>query len=92
MMTAPPCGHGMMASRMALQETVVWSPTPFNSLKLSLKRVNPLKGLGHRDEAVTIFFNMSQPIFLAVTKITIFFTYQIVSTLPIGKDEILPIT
>ncbi len=36
--------------RRALQETVVWSPTPFKSSKLSLRRVNPLKGLGHRDE------------------------------------------
>ncbi len=36
--------------RRALQETVVWSPTPFNPSKLSLRRVNPLKGLGHRDE------------------------------------------
>ncbi len=36
--------------RRALQETVVWSPTPFNPSKLSLRRVNTLKGLGHRDE------------------------------------------
>ncbi len=34
----------------ALQETVVWSPAPFNPLKLSLKRVYPLKELGHRDK------------------------------------------
>ncbi len=37
--------------RRALQETVVWSPTPFNPSKLSLLRINPLKGLGHRDES-----------------------------------------
>ncbi len=36
--------------RRALQQTVVWSPTPFKPSKLSLRRVNPLKGLGHRDE------------------------------------------
>ncbi len=36
--------------RRALQETVVWSPTPFNPSKLSFRMVNPLKGLGHRDE------------------------------------------
>ncbi len=29
---------------------VVWSPTPFNPSKLSLRRATPLKGLGHRDE------------------------------------------
>ncbi len=27
------------------KDTVVWSPTPFNPSKLSLRRVNPLKGL-----------------------------------------------
>ncbi len=42
-------GTGWWRKR-ALQETVVWSPTPFNPSKLSLRRVNPLKGLGHRDE------------------------------------------
>ncbi len=36
--------------RRACQETVVWSPTPFNPSKLSLQMVNPLKGLGQRDE------------------------------------------
>ncbi len=36
--------------RRALKETVVWSPTPFNPSKLSLRRVNPLKELRHRDE------------------------------------------
>ncbi len=33
--------------RRALQETVVWSSTPFNPSKLSLRRVNTLKGLRH---------------------------------------------
>ncbi len=36
--------------RRTLQETVVWSPTTFNPSKLSLQRVNPLKGLEHRDK------------------------------------------
>ncbi len=36
--------------RRALQGTVVWSCTPLNPSKLSLWRVNPLKGLGRRVE------------------------------------------
>ncbi len=36
--------------RRALQGTVVWSYTPLNPSKLSLWRVNPLKGLGRRVE------------------------------------------
>ncbi len=32
----------------ALQETLVWPPTNFDPSKLSLQRVNPLKGLEHR--------------------------------------------
>ncbi len=49
MMTAPSCGRDD-ANRRAFQETVVWSPTPFNPSKLSLQKVTPLKGLGQRDE------------------------------------------
>ncbi len=38
-------GASVWWRRRALQETVVWSPTPFNPSKLSLRRVNALKGL-----------------------------------------------
>ncbi len=39
-------GASVWWRRRALQEIAVWSPTPFNPSKLSLRRVNPLNGLG----------------------------------------------
>ncbi len=58
-------GASLWWRRTALQETVVWSPTPFNPSKLSLRRVNPLKGLGHRDEP----FRMEHRVILLILRI-----------------------
>ncbi len=43
-MTPLPCGHGMMTRKGTSRNS------PLHPSKLSLRRVNPLKGLGHRDE------------------------------------------
>ncbi len=44
-MTAPPYGHGVMT-----QKGTSRNPYTLHHSKLSLRRVNPMKGLGHRDE------------------------------------------